>query len=906
MLKTARPPGERRASDGKKQTVHKHTNPLAIARQLLKRFCGRDDYVAVGSDTGTRPERLDSPLTAKRLAAEHLSGLCWLGFYLLSRTNQVSCTCVDFDNKPERPDPDWRRKTRQVVRFLQRHGLHPLIEISQSGRAAHIWLFFNAPVPAWLPRAFWRAVLKKLGIKEPEIFPRQDRLKDKKLGNCVRYPLFNKSCFVDLNDGWKAVSPLPALEAVKPTSAPKLKRIAARLGAELSPAPAPIAEACEGNAKTRMPPRVKQLLAEEPGSTLARRWGDDTSGLNDTSRSALVFAIACCLIRRYLPTAEIQAALRRWCEARSYDKGSRADWLPHQIAAAYDFVFEADRKEYRGAGSVLVFQTAHRTSCVVSSAGPSGERNNHQEGKDPEMYSNEDGAELEVEVGPRMGGGSNARSVVKFTCGEVTYRDEINVNRAEHRRRLVRDVANRLGADVDDIDYLDDVLVQKADEADDLVEKEAKSAEDAEDESREQTAAEISKSILKQTPPEVRKAAEQFLNNAKIIEQLESDFKKLGIVGELALAMAIYLVGTSRKLPQPAGAVVQSASSAGKSYVTNTVTSLMPDEDVISATDITDQAFYYLPQGSLKHKLVVLAERKHADYERDPTAANSTLALREMLSSGELKKLVTLKRGDGLETVTIRQEGPIAYLETTTMEQIFDEDATRLMSLVADESPSQTAAIIGHLGREAAGKTTSPEEQEAIRQKHKTAQRLLKPYRVKIPFAEHLKIPTDKLVARRAFTQLLIMISAVALLRQFKKKKYDGYIVATLKDYEIAYGLMAAILRRVLAPLSDGARKLLDVIRSKLRDQDSRREKSLASVTEFVRAEVVKWSGLSLTAVRQRLDTLCEAGLIEQIGGGKGTTCVYKLGKSKADQVLLSDLVSPEKLRKLLEKPAAV
>src|SRR5271166_579322 len=101
MPKAARPPGKRRASDRKKQTVHKHTNDLAIARQLLTLFCGRDDYVAVGTETGARPERLDSPLTAKRIAAEHLSGLCWLGFYLLSRTNLVRCSCVDFDNKPE-------------------------------------------------------------------------------------------------------------------------------------------------------------------------------------------------------------------------------------------------------------------------------------------------------------------------------------------------------------------------------------------------------------------------------------------------------------------------------------------------------------------------------------------------------------------------------------------------------------------------------------------------------------------------------------------------------------------------------------------------------------------------------------------------------------------------------------
>ena len=517
------------------------------------------------------------------------------------------------------------------------------------------------------------------------------------------------------------------------------------------------------------------------------------------------------------------------------------------------------------------------------------------------MYVDENGAELEVEVGPRMGGGTNAKSVVNCSCGELTYRDEINVNRADHRRKMVREVAKRFEIPVKDLDYLDEELVQKADEADDLVEKEAATPEDAEDESREQTAADISKTILEQTPPKVLKAAKQFLKNPNIVGELESDFKNLGIVGELALALAIYMVGTSRKLPQPAGAVVQSASSAGKSYVTNTVTGLMPDEDLFAATDITDQALYYLPKGFLKNKLVSLAERKHADYERDAAAANSTLALREMLSEGELTKVVTLHGDNGPETVIITQEGPIAYLETTTMDQIFDEDATRLMSLVADETSGQTEAIIDYLGRKAAGKTVSPEEQEAIRQKHQAAQRLLKPYRVKIPFAEQLKIPTDKLVARRAFTQLLIMISAVALLRQFKKKKYDGYIVATLQDYEIAYGLMAAILRRVLAPMSDGARRLFDVIHSTLCGTESGRDKASMSSTKFDRADGVKWSGLSLTAVRQRLDSLCEAGLIEQITGGKGVKFTYRIAKPKADKVLLKGLVSPTTLRKRLK-----
>ena len=37
-----------------------------------------------------------------------------------------------------------------------------------------------------------------------------------------------------------------------------------------------------------------------------------------------------------------------------------------------------------------------------------------------------------------------------------------------------------------------------------------------------------------------------------------------------------------------------------------------------------------------------------------------------MLSSGRLTKLVAVKKGDGIETVHIEQEGPVSFVETTT------------------------------------------------------------------------------------------------------------------------------------------------------------------------------------------------------------------------------------------------
>jgi hypothetical protein len=102
------------------------------------------------------------------------------------------------------------------------------------------------------------------------------------------------------------------------------------------------------------------------------------------------------------------------------------------------------------------------------------------------------------------------------------------------------------------------------------------------------------------------------------------------------LGTTLYLVATSRKLRQPLAACVKAPSASGKSYIATIIISLMPPEDVIEATSITPAALYYMPPGSLTHKVVSAAERKHASRANDADIANANLALREMISAGRL------------------------------------------------------------------------------------------------------------------------------------------------------------------------------------------------------------------------------------------------------------------------------
>src|SRR5262249_3295105 len=151
--------------------------------------------------------------------------------------------------------------------------------------------------------------------------------------------------------------------------------------------------------------------------------------------------------------------------------------------------------------------------------------------------------------------------------------------------------------------------------------------------------------------------------------------------------------------------------------------------------------------------------------------------------------------------------------------------------------------------------------------------------------AAELALPSNKLVARRAFPQLLAFIRAVALLRQSRKTVHeDGHIVATAKDYEIAYDLMLPVLRRTFAPLSQRALALrAAVLANSLQGQS------------FTRADCQKWAGVGLTEVRNRLNLLVEAGLVEQTSGGKGTRYTYRVISSKGGMgPALDGLITPK------------
>lgn len=306
---------------------------MTLPQQILARFRGRPDYVAVPNGAqGFQPKQLAEPMRPEWLEAEHLGGNRCLGFYLMTEASEVYATAVDFDNKPDNPDEEWQDKTERLYYGLCQLDLHPVVEVSQSGNAAHVWLFSDAPMPAFIVRRFWYAVAESCDVPLVEIYPRQDRLSGKGLGNLIRYPLWNLSRFVDVErDDWPQIDAEQLLAGIRPTDA---ETLAGHVYDLTGVAPRERTQEADSRGLSR---RVAQLV-DRPNTLLGRRWGGDMQGLNDKSRSALCLSIACELVRNYVPTEDVATALRVWCAEQGYEKGERDDWIDTTVERAYDFL----------------------------------------------------------------------------------------------------------------------------------------------------------------------------------------------------------------------------------------------------------------------------------------------------------------------------------------------------------------------------------------------------------------------------------------------------------------------------------------------------------------------------------------------------------------------------------------
>jgi len=397
-----------------------------------------------------------------------------------------------------------------------------------------------------------------------------------------------------------------------------------------------------------------------------------------------------------------------------------------------------------------------------------------------------------------------------------------------------------------------------------------------------------------------REAGLSLLKDPALFKRIVDDLSSLGYVGEDLNKQLLYLCATSRKREQPLSVLILSQSASGKSYLVDCIRRLMPEEDVISVTSLSDQALNYL--SDMEHKFLILGEAVHSEAVEHQ--------IREMLSGKELSRLVVEKDGETgrMESRMLKMKVIVSSVMGSTAGRVNPENASRCFVIHADESREQTERIHEYQRKRKGLErlVSGIKETERVITSHRAAQRLLRNIPVVNDFAPFLNFPAALMRSRRDHERFLDLIDTVCFLRQYQKQAEhkDGvlFIRCDITDYEIAYKIMVSgVLSSTMEELPKGARLLYEQIREWVRSEAKKR-KLKANEFRFTQRQIREATGLGHSWTAAMLKVLVDWEYVEQAaGGGQRSKAWYSL---RSDENIihadLSMIPAPKELNALL------
>lgn len=352
---------------------------------------------------------------------------------------------------------------------------------------------------------------------------------------------------------------------------------------------------------------------------------------------------------------------------------------------------------------------------------------------------------------------------------------------------------------------------------------------------------------------EERKAAIEFLSTPDLLTRSNNLIGQSGVIGEESNRLLMYLIFTSRKREHPLHVISLGSSGTGKSHLQEKVGELMPSDEVIEITSLSENAFYYFGKQELKHKLLLIEDLDGAQDVLYP--------LRELQSKKVINKTVVYKNAAGEpQTTTLRVEGPVCIGGCTTQESVYEDNANRSFLLYLDESKEQDARIMDYQRKRSAGKINTQAEKR-VRQFLQNVQRVLQPVTVRNPFAENLVLPEHVFKPRRTNAHYLAFIEAVTFYHQYQRKQQadistgEVYIETSVEDIRQANLLMKEILLRKSDDLTGACRNYLERLREWL---------SVQSLSVFTNREISNSLHIPIPTVKRHNLALLNAGYLHK------------------------------------------
>lgn len=394
----------------------------------------------------------------------------------------------------------------------------------------------------------------------------------------------------------------------------------------------------------------------------------------------------------------------------------------------------------------------------------------------------------------------------------------------------------------------------------------------------------------KQLTEKEKQEALQLLTSNSLLQTTNELIGQSGIIGEETNRLIMYLIFSSRKREQPLHIISLGSSGTGKTHLQESIGNLIPEEEKIEITTLSENAFYYFGQQELKNKLILIEDLDGAEGALYP--------IRELQSKKKISKTIAFKNTKGeTKTTNITVEGPVCVAGCTTKETIYEDNANRSFLIYLDESQEQDDKIMNYQRKASAG-NIDIEQQIKAKTLLQNSQYLLKSIKVINPYAEMVELPKEVLKPRRTNAHYLQFIELITYYHQHQREiKYDEttgeeYIETTIEDIKNANELIKEILIRKSDILTGRSRNQLEAFKTILKNKSEL----------FTNSQVRSTLKIAKSTAQYHLNTWLDAGIVKKIHDKESQTYSYlfindkeyKNLENKIDNVLKSIVVNIE------------
>ena len=357
------------------------------------------------------------------------------------------------------------------------------------------------------------------------------------------------------------------------------------------------------------------------------------------------------------------------------------------------------------------------------------------------------------------------------------------------------------------------------------------------------------------------KTAIEFLEQKDLLKNLNQLIEKAGIIGEENSRLLLFLITISYLNKSPLHGIVQGSSGSGKTHIISRIADLMPQEDVLRFTRITESSLYNWGEFDLFQKIIIIEDL-------DGLKEDALYALREFISNQVLRSSVTIKdkKGNNKSSHKI-VKGQFSSLSATTKGETYEDNMNRSFIIAINESEEQTRKIIDYQNLKNAGMIDRNNEQKAISFIQKLVKNL-KCYEVVNPYAMELQLP-DKVKSKRRLNEMVqSIIKQITILNQYQRKQTDdGKLITEIEDLQQGIEILFESIILKIDELDGSLRQFLEKLKKRFEQR------------EFNRFEAMEYTGFKKSQLQVYLNELVRLEYLKQKGFvNKGFT--YKIGYS--------------------------